>query len=196
MAEVSSPPARETAVVRALWDLVVAVRGTITVASRRSARARLAALGLVASLALGGHLAASRIGGDTEPDLAAPRDGAEATGPEDGPAGGGPLAASLTASGDEATSAAGDDGDGDPEADGPEDGPLSNSVVADGSAGGDEGRAGAPDAAASTTTAPAASTTSPTTPASPDPSATTTVPDSGESHGLIGGLLDLLGLGG
>jgi hypothetical protein len=173
---------------------VVALRGSITVASRRSARARLAAVGLVASLALGGHLAASRIGDDTEPDLAAPRDGAEATGPDDGPAGGGPLAASLTASGDAPTSAAGDDGDGGPEADGPADGTLSNAVVADGTAG--EGRGGAPDGAASTTTAPAASTTSPTTPASPDPSATTTVPDGGESHGLIGGLLDLLDLGG
>jgi len=182
--------------VRGVWDFVVAMRGTIAVASRRSAKARLAAVGLVASLALGGHLAGSRIGDDTRPDLGAPRDGAEATGPDGGPAGGGPLAASLTAGGDEATSAAGDDGDGGPEAGGPAGGPLSNAVVADGTAGDDEGRAGWPDEAASTTTAPAASTTSPTTPASPDPSATTTVPDSGESHGLIGGLLDLLDLGG
>jgi hypothetical protein len=179
--------------VRALCDLLVALRGTIAIASRRSSRARVAAVGLVASLALGGHLAVSRMGDDAGPGVASPPGQADAAGREDGPAGGGPLNASLTATGDHATRATDGDAAGGSGAGGPEAGPpRSTAAVADGPVD-DDGGAGAPGEAASTTTAPAASTTSLPTSAPSAPGATTTVPDGG-SPNLIGGLLDLLGL--
>jgi hypothetical protein len=194
---VSTPPARETADVRALRDLVVALLGTVTVAARRSSRARVVALGLIASLALGGHLAASRVGGDHEPDLAAPRDRADAVHDEDGPAGGGPLAASLTATGDGGSSATGAEAGGGPEANAPAAAPPFPTA---GPPGDDGRRATAPGEAATSTTAPAGSTTTPPPTAPPDGSVTTTAPpgagSDGDSPGLVGGLLDLLGLSG
>ena len=178
---------------RALWDLLLALRGTVAIAWRRSSRARVAAVALAASLALGGHLAVSRVEGDTEPGVASPPGRPEAAGPEGGPAGGGPLTASLTAAGSDATPATGDAAD-DSGASGPRAGTARSTAVAgDGPVG--AGRTGAPDGAVSTTTAPAASTTVPPTSTPPDPVATTTVPDGGGgSPGLIEGLLDLLDL--
>jgi hypothetical protein len=185
--------------VRGLWDLVVALRGTVTVASRRSSRARVVALGLVASLALGGHLAVSRIGDGSEPDLAAPRDRADAADDEAGPAGGGPLAASLTASGDGGSSPTGAEAGGGPGGNAPAArAPLPTAAA--GPAGDDGLRATAPGEAASTTTTPARSTTTPPPTDPSDGSVTTTTPPGGgsddDSAGLVGGLLDLLGLSG
>ena len=184
---------------RALRDLVVALLGTVTVAARRSSRARVVALGLIASLALGGHLAASRVGGDHEPDLAAPRDRADAVHDEDGPAGGGPLAASLTATGDGGSSPSGAEAGGGLEANAPAAASPFPAPAA-GPPGDDGRRATAPGEAATSTTAPAGSTTTPPPTAPPDGSVTTTAPPGaggdGDSPGLVGGLLDLLGRSG
>jgi hypothetical protein len=185
--------------VRGLWDLVVALRGTVTVASRRSSRAGVIALGLVASLALGGHLAATRIGDDPEPDLAAPRDRADVADDEGGPAGGGPLAASLTATGDGGSSPTGAGAGGGPGGNAP----AARAPLPTTAAGptGDDGRqATAPGEAASTTTTPTRSTTTPPPTDPSDGSVTTTTPPGGgsddDSAGLVGGLLDVLGLSG
>jgi hypothetical protein len=181
--------------VRALWDLLVALRGSAAIALRRSSRARVAAVALAASLALGGHLAVSRVGGETEPGVASPPGAPGAAGPEGGPAGGGPLTASLTAAGGDATPATGDDAADDSGASGPGAGSAARSTAVTGDGPVGDGPTGAADGAVSTTTTPAASTTAPPTSAPLDPVATTTVPDGrGGSPGLIEGLLDLLDL--